>query len=760
MDNIFFSFSLSEFKPLVELVSRRMSESDTLRQCGLVPHQMAKIEAYKDMSLESRLNSVRESRYLVCLLGNNAGCLTRDGKTDIELEIEAAIDAGVDVFAFLIGADYQEHATLPQGMTDIFASLSDHVSISTLATEDFDYIARQIVNKIEADVWLSLGEAHQLSDSHDLHDISGFPRDNLESLPVHAQQQLARIYSPTDGQPTQSGLAANVNQRKVWALKSLEVGHQEHAINNLQKAGEDFGSDFFVCFWLSRLFALHGTTEEHWRTSLEYSNGLAKMLVDEDLLTHALYLNHKGVVHLKQNELETAELVLTQAYDYYRNYESLELLTKVYLTQVEQGKAERLELAQETMERLLRQRVSQYISVINHLQQEFPKYANLVNRRVIEQQDKFYLDVNRSLQENRDWSQNRLEQRESQRPEIGDNPSLLQRVYTTSQHVWLNYSTLRKAAVTLSERYTAITAKLSALPKVRDSLDTDNSSIQLLFTGLREALSEREECRLNVVSQEQKIKKIEDSKLRDWGVLAGLLMALFAVVFTLPIPFWIVSMALVILWGFFIKQKDSKYHRYQFERRRLASLESSLNEGIGELLQTEQSSWYLATTQPLLKTMAEDLQHLTFKDVDQKEVEYFELWQQALDENDEQMSLICHERQQLFTKVKHWLARVNKFEQSVISAHSGQYNYLTCRKGQVSVGWKIELKTSALQNVVWGESSKQFVGRALHVHNDRLAAWFDDTAIATELIDGVKSIPCESVNVAEEQSNNRLNECA
>jgi len=37
MDNIFFSFSFSEFKPLVEHIAKRMGESVTLQRCGLKP---------------------------------------------------------------------------------------------------------------------------------------------------------------------------------------------------------------------------------------------------------------------------------------------------------------------------------------------------------------------------------------------------------------------------------------------------------------------------------------------------------------------------------------------------------------------------------------------------------------------------------------------------------------------------------------------------------------------------------------------------
>lgn len=734
MDNIFFSFSFSEFKTLVEHITKRMGDSVTLQRCGLKPFHLAQLEAFKAAPLENSLQCVRNSRYMICLLGQNIGSEAENGKTYIELEIDAALEADVDVFAFLIGPEYDTLNNMPPAVRRVYDRLSDCVTIGQLPTLDSEAIARQITNKLEDDVWQTLGEDEKLTLASDLLDVSGFPRHRLDRLPEGVRKQLTRIYRPVTQEKVSSPLAADLAQRKQWAYQSLTYGHQEQALKNLQKAIKEFGSDFFSCFWLSRLYALHGTREEHWRSSQQYAETLEKMLKDEDTLLTSLHLTHLGRAYCFQKDFAKAESLLLQAIEAYPTYEALEFLAEVYLMQREKNNnIEWLHKAVDTMSSLLRFKLSHYVLVADRFSEKYPYTFTEVNTEVSHKLDSFYFNMHKSLTENQLWARQQLAISAPQPPALQKDAALLQRAYVASQYVWQNYRVLRQASSQLTTRYIDIQQQLDQLREQKKYQEQEHQLLTEALTEARAFLKARHE-RLEEVITAKEQEQAARRKLHAGNIMGFIMFIAMGAGFNqspnIGFPL-LVGLILTLCIRTVLSTKKAKAVKNTEEEvnyvseinRSLALSLSSFNNKIGQI-----------ELKALLHPLQEEVEKLRESDIAEAEQQFKALYQQQVEQFN-QSALACQQELSLLVRqTSTWLTKVNEFEQYSVSAHSGQYNHLMIRKGRIDVARKTELGSGKLETILFAGDESPLTGRALHSGGNRLDAWFDNPSVARSLI--------------------------
>ncbi|OLQ74825.1 hypothetical protein BIT28_12730 [Photobacterium proteolyticum] len=734
MDNIFFSFSFSEFKPLVEHISKRMGESVTLQRCGLKPFHLAQLEAFKAAPLENSLQQVRNSRYMICLLGQNIGSEAESGKTYIELEIEAALEADVDVFAFLVGPEYDTLGNMPPAVRRVYERLSDCVTIGQLATNDSESVARQITNKLEDDVWQTLGEEEKLTLASDLLDVSGFPRHRLDRLPDSIRKQLTRIYRPGTPDNTSSPLAADLAQRKQWAYQSLTYGHQEQALKNLQKAIKEFGSDFFSCFWLSRLYALHGTREEHWRSSHQYAETLEKMLKDEDTLLTSLHLTHLGRAYCFQKDFAKAESLLLQAIESYPTYEALEFLAEVYLMQREQNNnIEWLHKAVDTMSSLLRFKLSHYVLVADRFTEKYPYTFTEVNTEVSHKLDSFYFNMHKSLSDNQQWAKQRLSLSAPQPPALLKDAALLQRAYVASQYVWQNYRLLRRASSQLTTRYINLQQQLDQLREQKKFQDQEHQLLSEALTEARDFLKARHE-RLEKVITAKEQEQAAHRKLQAGNIMGVIMFIAMGAGFNqspnLGIPLLVGFILTLCIRAVFSKKKAKAVKSSEEE----VNYVSEINRSLALSLSSFNNKIVQIELKTLLHPLLEEVEKLRESDITEAEHQLTTLYQNQSEQLNQTAATCQQELALLRHQTSTWLTKVNEFEQYSVSAHSGQYNHLMTRKGRIDVARKVELGSGSLESALFTAEESSLTGRALHLDGDRLKAWFDDSIVARSLI--------------------------
>jgi hypothetical protein len=142
ISNVFIAHAFAEFKEQVAYASELINDSTLLHTFGIFPHHLGKMEAYANTPITQSLTSVREARYVICLIGESLGSEAENDKTYLELEIKEALVAEKEgvlegVFIFLTGDKYevewrerQERNELAPEVCALLVSLRFHSSTS------------------------------------------------------------------------------------------------------------------------------------------------------------------------------------------------------------------------------------------------------------------------------------------------------------------------------------------------------------------------------------------------------------------------------------------------------------------------------------------------------------------------------------------------------------------------------------------------------------------------------------------------------
>ncbi|WP_104400240.1 tetratricopeptide repeat protein [Vibrio penaeicida] len=739
MDNIFFSFSFSEFKPLVEHVTKRVGESVTLQRCGLRPHHLARLEAYKSAPLENSLQHVSNSRYLVCILGQDVGSKVEE-KTYIELEIEQAIEDDVDIFAFMIGDEYQHSNRMRPDISRIYHLLSSHVTVGTIASEDPEVIARKITQALEGDIWKTLGENDKFSLSHGVLNVSGFPLEHLDKLPEQISTQLRKVYRREQLKHQVSPLSADIAQRKNWAYESLNFGHVEEAIKNLQRVIDEFGSDFFSCFWLGRLYAIYGNRDEQLKKCFAINERALSMLDSDETLLHSLCFTHMAIAANKSGNIDKAKQYFEESTTTFKTYDSYEYRAELCLQQLEKSPSSFwVEGATNDLGAIQKAKLSHFLIVCKKFEEQYPTSFAQVNHCLLKKWKAFLTKTYNSTNETQEWVSTQFTYTPRMLHPLNLNDNSFEGALFASQLIWYKYKALHYASLHMLNEYSKLKAERNSYQSIAEHFQNEQADAKNIIAQSRQIIKSREEAEREksiLQTNLKKSKKIQN--LVKGGVTLSVATSLAIVVDIISPPHAINLLVLgTLAVSFFLLHKQSKkVHSTDNLTHEIIALEQSLDDSLSEFWIESKSSFRDENLRDIFQYDVELsglIQNEYLNSVESELFKYSTVLNHKLSSHLERTQ---KELYQLKETLFQWYDKVDQFEQYSVSAHNGQYNHMLCRKAGVMVAKKAELGSDSLRAVIYPkEDLKQSIrGRALHIDGSRLDAWFNDIEEAERML--------------------------
>lgn len=747
MDNISLCFSFSEFAPLAEHITQCLNQSATLQQCGLTARHIA----LASPKTENREHDAEYCRYLVCLFGQEIN--SKANKNDLRMihKIESTLEAGADIFVFIIGSQSDDESPLPAELEQLNKYHPNRISFETVTSVDHDAIAQHIAHKIEDDIWQTLGEKGQLSHTLDLLHIPGFPRHQLKQLPTEIRKQLTLIYQPGDPRTAHSPDAANLAQRKRWAYQSLAYGHQDQAIKNLQKANNEFGSDLFSCFWLSRLFALYGTRTEHWQSSQQHAELLKKRLPEEASLLLSLNLTHLGRAYSFQQDYGNAEACFHQAIATYQTYESLEYLAEAYLMQGESGhNNEWREKAVDTLTSLLQLRLSHYVLTAERFIDKYPKAFSQVNHEITLKIDSFHHRAYMVLADNQSWSKQHLGLALPAFPPLSHDVTLLQRSYVASHYIWQNYRTLRMASSLLETRFHQYSKRQAEVNADKERHDKDYNLLTATLSEALACLKVRKE-QFQEFSHAKTQGNLARRRLTQGNVVCIASIVAMGIGFGYSTELGTAGVFGVLL-ALGLREKLRRKRQSTAQKlHKIATHIKTINKSLEHSLEDAKGNIVQAKWKSMLSALLPDIEKIRSSDMADAEAQLNRSYESQTADFNKHLR-VCHNELYLLGQLmREWLAKANNYEQHFISAYGGQYSHLTRQKSGFEITDKKILGSDRLEDTNATVSGRLLTGKAIHTDGDRLAAWFDNPQQAHALI-ALKDLDAPLTTLQESES--------
>ncbi|CAH0533215.1 hypothetical protein VST7929_01079 [Vibrio stylophorae] len=814
MDNIVYSFASLELKPLVEHLIQRTSESEILQKSGLHPRPFVQLEANHNTPLEQRLSRIGNNRYMVCLLGQHAGKVVKDGKTALQCEIEAALEHDVLLFAFWLGEQAADPENMCDEMRQIYALITppmcevisdetsttdthqpnsaDAVAANNVQTntskqaqdatkakqtaradtnnaphsahqpvepqphiqvhpqahlvqqhivdaEDPELIARTIVSTLETSVWQILGEQTPVNSDNLLH-ICGYSRENIDSLEDTLKHQLSRIYYFEKTTAKKSPLFADVIQRKTWAYESLSFGHVDEAMRNLQKAAEEFGSDFFSCFWLGRLYALHGTQPKQFEKSISLNRLALSMLKASDTLLHALCHTHMAIAAGKLGDLAMAQQYFTESTQTFYTVEAYEHWAALTLAQQTKSPDEALvEQALRCLSKIQKTHFAYFLQLCDSLERSYGEHFAPVKELLFHSNRTFLNTTHRDTTENIAWAMREFKYPAHQLCPLNLDANPQENAVSLSYLIWQNYRSLHHASQRIVNRYQGLTIASGELGQLSERYNAEQSHAITALQQTRQLLNQREQAREKVarldVAQghtQRQLNFLNITTVLTGGIFAAAMAKLFAAAPLLQVGL----LALFVISLYFRQQQAA----------------SAKSIGRNQSDEDQSKRWYSDKASAVWRETKRQVRDEGIQGAftrllelgSQVQLSHLDSAQQTI----VQRTALLHESQgaqtqairagwqHLQAQLAAWYQRMSQFETHAISADVGQYTHLLCQHEPVTVS-KLNLLMCEPLYLAAGRnapSTTESPSHVLHSHGSRLQAWFGDEKLAASML--------------------------
>ncbi|CAM3536394.1 hypothetical protein VA7868_03915 [Vibrio aerogenes CECT 7868] len=741
MNHLFISVASAGGHRCIEQIKSRLGESSVLQQCGYHPFHMLRAEEYRNASFDNHLQTIRHSRYMICLLGQS------DDESDaaaLDAEIEAALDCDVDIIAFCAG-DVCRQTALPEAIAEQCKKLPRSAKVETIASADSEVIARAITQVMELEVLGVLGGND--SDvpgtdflSRDFLNIPGFSARLCGNFLPEISAQLERIYQT--GAPDQSAslLAGEMAQRKRWACESLSYGHPDAAILNLQKVHEEFGSDFFVCFWLGRLYILYGTDERQFSQGERLSRRALSMLQPAETLLFSFCYTHLGRASTKLGHLVQAGECFDIASGAFHTDEIDEFRAALCLQQMTSAQESRwLDQAATCLSGLLHKKLTHFLSARPRLEAEYDGYFLQAEQRILQQWESFYSVAYDVTSQHYFWAAENFYGFRNKPVRIDKMQYILQCVMEIAQLNRQNYRILHQVAGQIQARYEHVQHDVRELQERRRKLDFEQEEITRLVEESNPLVTERE-----AILTEEKVLKAEAEKAEkkvfysSCLILAALVLMTFVVIRVVDLDMRQQDTLLFVLSGLFFFSLglpyifSGNYRKMKGQLGKLAGRRCVIKDhlpGLWRDTEPEVMADMLRVRLTEIKDTPDSVTVACLDEICHDVQQYAAREYKRLSETEDD----CHRQyEKLKALAAAWCENVDVFESRLISAWHGQYNHLLCRSEQVEVSEIPEPDDSDRQCRFFAKQSGHLV---LHVRGSRMRAWFSEIQSATMMMD-------------------------
>ncbi|KXF83541.1 hypothetical protein [Enterovibrio coralii] len=730
MDSIYISFSHLEFKPVVERLITALNQSTLLQRCQIRPFHIAEFEAFRKAPIENSLHSVSQSSYLLNLLGKDLGETASNGKTHLENELHTALEHDLETLTFLIGDHFD--SPLSESMSGFLDKLPKQAFIQRIHESEPADAVTAMAKAVEKHILAMLCDDDVLPTSADaLFEVAGYSPSSRTEADSEQTEQLAKVFDKPNPSNTQSPIAASFEQRKRWAFESLALNHVEEATKNLVLATEEFGSDFFSCFWLGRIYAFQSDNAALWENATTLSKRALSTLKDDEHLLKASCLTHIAIAQSKQGLFNEAAKHFDQAYGYCEFTEILERKAEMLINQhAKDNREDTKRIALEGIAALLSTNISYY-------QQLARQYGN-TNASVfkdIESTLRTELDdVIHSLTQNyddiQDWSENVLNVSIDEKTAVNDQQDILRSLYLANQHVWHNFLALRHAGFTLLQFYDSHTKQREDLEKHRDNLENDLKLAGELTDALSSAIEERKAANSKESGLQTRVNK-EKRKVIFFDIC--LLIALVATAwcfYAKPEFIWFAggaAIALLVL-RLYVKSRHSSAN---VRLKDCKARRRNLNETVVELVEQASHKMVLPHMQSIIERLKSAPNYVNQDDLTATKSalkDFVENQNKAVDSN---LSVWHIKSKSLATLIKDWVFKIRAFERIAAESKTLDLNRKIHQRWSTQFD---ELAETEERDPMRAIAPVAQDAHTYHVEGSELKAWFDEEAQGKEML--------------------------
>ncbi|MDD1783374.1 hypothetical protein LRP49_19570 [Enterovibrio sp. ZSDZ35] len=725
MNSIFISFSHTELKPLVESLISALNGSTLLQRCQIRPFHIAEFDAFRKAPIENTVHCVSRSRCLINLIGKDLGEVRAEGKSHIECEVNAALDNQVDVLTFLVGKHHADSATQPESVREFLSVLPSHFLRHHIQDEHQDDIVDSIVKQVETFLWASLGcDDNPRMPESSLLKIDGIsPSTDTTESPHH--DQFRRIFDKPDPSLETNPIASSLAQRKDWAFQSMELNHLSEATQNLVKATEEFGSDFFSCFWLGRIYALQTDTSANWKSAIPLSERAISSLKEDETLLASACNSHIAIAYAHIGDFEKAAHYFDLALAQYETFEVLERKTDMLLNQFAlNNNPHNKQLAVEALSTFIRTNLKYYLAASEHFSKKNPTSFAEAEGDIHQELDALRVALTENYGELQPWADSAFNIAFPESTSFHDSNDILLAIYAANQKMWENFAALRACSTSLLQFYESHAQQRKDLETHNLNLDNDHGVAISLIDELATTIDERKTTNAKESDLQTRVSK-EKRNLVIWDIsLLASLGILAWCYFLKPEFIWLsaaLSVGLLIVRFYFksrhsvatLRIKSSKAHR------------RFINESVTELVENAMHSMALPHMRSIVERLKSAPNYLNHEDLAATKSalnDFVENQRKAVDSG-----LATWELKSLSLKklIREWLGKVAQFEQLASSSIN------TNVTGRINQSRNVHFfHPSLLTNNSEGMFGEPSDKHCFQKDGSQMLAWFDNPVSA------------------------------
>jgi tetratricopeptide (TPR) repeat protein len=608
--------------------------------------------------------------------------------------------------------------------------------IGRLPTNDKEYIGKQIVKTLERQILEVLERPDEVNMDGDPLTVSGFGYEK-SYWPEKYRDDLKIIFDAGSFQNNDSQLAQEVVQRNKWALESLRLGHISDALSNIDKVLKEHGSDFFSCFWKSRLIVMNDSSD--FQIANECASKVVQIaekrklrLVQAIALTHNGYANYKlGDYSQAENDLNQAIALVPSLFDamLFRGELNLCLAEK---TQNLYEKENYINKSVDSFLFIIRNRFNYYIKRTEKFQSQFKTSFDLIEAEIFNRMFKTYKAMHDHLNVTQQWGLGNLGVRLKKIPILDCDSGLLKAAYTARDIAWCHYQLLSLAL-------NALINQLSELERVKQEQQVWLRGYALLSEYLGD-YSRQCEAQFNEqegLENEQIKTRAEQSEVINYlksTKLKSKISNVFTVVGSIGFVFYFKSAVVIMLLVALICISGVLFHRVKSVKAKVAAQENTSNyidEEIKNLEAQYVAQYNIFRTNHENERIGEILKHVEIDDVSILSCyKDFIIKAQEAIVADEAVSVQANT--DLLNKITYFNAlfeplyrHIDQFEQYTVSAHNGQYTHKIRRLGKCDIVKKSQSTGGYFTSDISGTSTEGITGSCLMQNKSRWAAYID-----------------------------------
>ncbi|SKA56410.1 hypothetical protein SAMN02745132_02573 [Enterovibrio nigricans DSM 22720] len=731
MDTIFISYSHSEFRPVVEKLISALHQSLLLQRCEIRPFHIAEFEAFRKAPIENSVHCVSRSRYLISLVGKDLGETVLEGKSHIEHEIDAALEHEIDVLTFLVGDHHADKNTQRESVSEFLNALPNHVTLHSILTNDPTAIVDSIIRKLETSLWASLGCDDNLRiPEGSLLVIDGqSPSSDHTEHPHH--DQCLRIFDKPTPSLAPSPIASSFEQRKLWAFQSLELNHLSEATQNLLKATEEFGSDFFSCFWLSRIYALQSDTSSLWKSAIPLAERAISSLREEETLLRSVCNTHIAIAYSHIGDFERATHHYDLALSQYEMFETLEYKTDMVLNQFALNNNQLCKQhAVDALATLLATNLKHYVALSVPLSKKNPTSFEEAESVILQDLNTVRIGLVDNYTTLQLWAESALNLTLNDLPLSQAQKDILPAVDVASQHMWKNYSALRTCGTTLAQFYESHAKHNDDLEKHHINLKSDHQIAMDLVDALSSTIDERKNTNVKESELQTRVNK-EKRTVICWDICLATSLAAIAWCFYMQPTFIWAAAALSFLFLLLRVYFDSRRSVATVRLKNSKTRRRYIHESVTDLVEQAMENMALPHMRSIVERLKSAPNYLNHEDLSATKSALNDFVDNQSKAVAGSLSAWETKSTTLNTRIREWINNIDQFEHVANSPMSANLIGKISQRFGVSYDSALKLSLDDALAAINTATDRH----CFQLKRSRTHAWFDDPDMAKRMLD-------------------------